>query len=350
MAAKGKRSKPAAELTKPRLFIGSSAEAAKVALHLQSALSHSFEAEPWTALGVFGPSRRPADSLLSVLGRSQFGVFLFTPDDVVFSRGKSQAAVRDNVLIEVGMAIGRLGVDRSFLVMPAGLAMKLPSDLAGVEPIRYDSKQFDSNPSVAISPVATAIGVAAAVASAQSHPATSAIADLAAKLSTLLGPLATWRAGVKLSPPPPDKFAWWAENVLSAADDSCRRLLPSIPPDAYVAWMLPTRKGEYKGKLGVTYAHNLPANYSHFSFAKGEGVAGTAWDNGESIIHTRDMPSPAWKMRKGCENTTYLCVPIGMKGGSGGVLAVGSDTGFRPTSDLMVVLKMFASVLAVATG
>jgi predicted nucleotide-binding protein len=335
---------------KPRLFIGSSAEAAGLAGALAKALSHRFAPEPWTSLGVFPASKRPADALLAVLGRADYGAFLFTPDDVVFSRGARTAAVRDNVLVELGMAIGRLGVDRSYVVMPRGTRLKLPSDLSGVEPIRYDPDQLDEDEGVAIGLVATDIATAAAAASPLVHPATSAIAELATKMTTILGGLATWRASFQVTPPPAEQFSWWAESVLSAADDACRRVLPSIPPDAYVAWLMPNKKKPDRGKLSVFYSHNLPAGYHNVPFARGEGVAGTAWDNGDPIIHTRDIPSPAWKPRKGCENSTYMCVPVGQKGGPGGVLAVGSDAGFRPTSDMHAVLRMFAEVLAVATG
>ena len=52
-------------------------------------------------------------------------------------RGKSAATTRDNVIFELGMFIGRIGRQRSFLVEPRGEEVKLPSDLSGITTLGY---------------------------------------------------------------------------------------------------------------------------------------------------------------------------------------------------------------------
>ncbi len=41
-----------------------------------------------------------------------------TLDDVVNFRGENRPAVRDNVLFELGLAMGRLGRERVFYMLP----------------------------------------------------------------------------------------------------------------------------------------------------------------------------------------------------------------------------------------
>ncbi len=80
---------------KPKVFIGSSVEGLSVAYAIQQNLTRDAEPTVWDQ-GVFELSRTTIESLTASLDASDFGVFVFSPDDVVTMRGKENNAVRDN--------------------------------------------------------------------------------------------------------------------------------------------------------------------------------------------------------------------------------------------------------------
>ncbi len=124
---------------KQRLFIGSSFEGLDVAHAVQEVLQHYFYVTPWSQ-GVFKPSTTALNSLLSILDESDYGIFVFTPDDIATIRDQTKRVVRDNVVFELGLFIGRLGVASSFWLVPSGCDdLHLPSDLLGVQPATYDA-------------------------------------------------------------------------------------------------------------------------------------------------------------------------------------------------------------------
>ena len=124
---------------KPRLFVGSSSEAKDLALAVQHELRDIAEVEPWSQ-GIFRIGSVPLESLIRALEGFDFAVFIFAPNDVTRMRDKTSHTVRDNVLFELGMFIGKLGQARSFFVTPVSKdELHLPSDLDGIIPARYDS-------------------------------------------------------------------------------------------------------------------------------------------------------------------------------------------------------------------
>jgi len=130
---------------KPKVFIGSAVEALDVAYAVQQNLEHSAEPTVWDQ-GVFNLSRSAAESLVEILQHMDFGVFIFTPDDVVKIRGEENKATRDNVIFELGLFVGALGRDRSFIFMPRQQEdLHLPTDLIGFTPATYDAERSDRN-------------------------------------------------------------------------------------------------------------------------------------------------------------------------------------------------------------
>jgi chaperonin GroEL len=127
------------------MFIGSSVEGLKIAYAIQENLDHEAEITVWSQ-GVFDLSVVSLDSLVRLLEAVDFGVFVFTPDDLLLMRGTEQRAVRDNVVFELGLFIGKLGRQRSFIVTPRGeQELHIPSDLAGLTPATYDPFRSDGN-------------------------------------------------------------------------------------------------------------------------------------------------------------------------------------------------------------
>ncbi|MEZ8916850.1 TIR domain-containing protein [Vibrio lentus] len=127
---------------KPKLFIGSSVEGLSVAYAIQQNLTHDTEATVWDQ-GVFDLSDISIVSLEKTLDTSDFGVFVFSPDDITIMRDKKHQTVRDNVIFEFGLFIGKLGRERVFFVLPEGSEAHIPTDLLGVTPGKYQSNRED---------------------------------------------------------------------------------------------------------------------------------------------------------------------------------------------------------------
>lgn len=117
---------------RPVLFIGSSSESLDVAYAAQENLEDCAQVIVWTQ-GLFGLSKSFLESLLDTLDETQFGLFVFAPDDLTRIRGQVVETTRDNVIFELGLFIGRLGRERTFIIMPKGnVDLHLPSDLLGI--------------------------------------------------------------------------------------------------------------------------------------------------------------------------------------------------------------------------
>jgi len=146
-------------MSEPKVFIASSVEGLSVAYSVQANLDHDADCTVWSQ-GVFGLSTPPIDSLVSVLDSSDFAIFVFSPDDEVKMRGQSSSAVRDNVLFELGLFIGRLGKVRCFIVAPDAPKMHIASDLTGVTPATYSSKRSPDELLAALGPACHQIRLA----------------------------------------------------------------------------------------------------------------------------------------------------------------------------------------------
>jgi len=116
---------------RPAVFIGSSAEGLEIASAVQVLLDRACEPTIWHQ-GVFGLSGGTLESLVKRLNSFDFAVLILTPDDVVISRDTTQQSPRDNVLMELGLFIGALGRERTFILHERDRDLKLPSDLAGI--------------------------------------------------------------------------------------------------------------------------------------------------------------------------------------------------------------------------
>ncbi len=122
---------------RPVIFVGSSRESLDVAREIQSAMRYEdFILRVWTD-NVFGASSFPIDKLQKQLQTADFAVLVLGPDDRVISRDKESDAPRDNVVFELGLFMGALGRERTFMILPRGMSVKVPSDLLGLTPLEY---------------------------------------------------------------------------------------------------------------------------------------------------------------------------------------------------------------------
>ncbi|GMM73843.1 nucleotide-binding protein [Alteromonas gracilis] len=136
---------------KPKVFVASSVEGLDVAYPLQMNLQHDADLTVWNQ-GVFALSITPLDSIVKSLQSSDFGIFVFSPDDATRMRGSVENTVRDNVLFELGVFIGRLGKTRCFIVMPDNVDLHIPTDLLGVTPATYSGTRDKSEMEAALGP------------------------------------------------------------------------------------------------------------------------------------------------------------------------------------------------------
>jgi tetratricopeptide (TPR) repeat protein len=137
---------------KPKIFIGSSVEGLTAAYSIQQNLTHDAEITVWDQ-GVFELSKTTIESLMNVLEQSDFGIFIFSPDDISKIRNKENSVIRDNVLFEFGLFVGKLSRERVFFIIPTGSDFHLPTDLLGVTPGVYDSNREDKSLQAAMGPV-----------------------------------------------------------------------------------------------------------------------------------------------------------------------------------------------------
>jgi hypothetical protein len=142
---------------RPRIFVGSSREAIDVCRVVQLELADDFDVTVWDQ-DVFRLSYGAVDSLLDALDSSDAGVFVLRPDDLTSSRGELDPTVRDNVIFELGMFIGRLGRDRTFMLTPSASLVRLPSDLLGITSAGYDTSRISGGQKrAAVGPACTKI-------------------------------------------------------------------------------------------------------------------------------------------------------------------------------------------------
>src|SRR5262249_10398092 len=126
----------ASRMNKPRIFLGSSGQQAKLLQAITRGLEDRASVEPWTT--TFNPGRSTLDRLVELSQEVDFAAFVFAQDDWTTTEVSEdgQASPRDNVVFEAGLFGGALGIRRTFILHAEG--SKLPSDLLGLTSVRYD--------------------------------------------------------------------------------------------------------------------------------------------------------------------------------------------------------------------
>ena len=131
-------------LVKPRIFIGSSGGSERYASAIHSYLRPVAECTVWTE-GAFGLATSTIAGLKKNLRDSDFGIFVFAPDDVADIKGRMLKVPRDNVVYEAGLFSGYLCPERCFIVVPETVQVHLPTDLLGITVGFYEDIRSDDN-------------------------------------------------------------------------------------------------------------------------------------------------------------------------------------------------------------
>jgi hypothetical protein len=124
-----------------RIFVGSSSEGLTIARKLQELLSDEFSVVVWDQGTVFGLGESTLEALEAAVLEYHYGIFVFTPDDHLSTRGQTKPVARDNVLFELGIFVGKLGRRKSFVLHPGRHGIELPSDLNGISTASYDPNE-----------------------------------------------------------------------------------------------------------------------------------------------------------------------------------------------------------------
>lgn len=130
-------------MSKPNIFIGSSVEGLKLAYAIQENLEYDAHCIVWSQ-GVFKLSGNTLSDLEKKGGEVDFAVFVCSPDDELLKRDEKGLAVRDNVIFELGLFIGKLGRERVFFVLPRNVEeIHFPTDLLGITQGTFDSSNVN---------------------------------------------------------------------------------------------------------------------------------------------------------------------------------------------------------------
>jgi len=126
---------------RPTVFIASSTEALSVAEAVHIKLEQEFRVKLWE--NAFNLSSITITTLIGKTKEADYSVFVFHPDDKILIREKEYSSVRDNVLLELGMFIGALGIERCFILVPKSskTIFRMPTDLSGVTISFYDDQE-----------------------------------------------------------------------------------------------------------------------------------------------------------------------------------------------------------------
>jgi hypothetical protein len=139
----------------------------------------------WTQ-GIFQLTKSYLESLMDALEDTEFGLFILGPDDVIRIRGTEVPTARDNVVFELGLFIGRLGRERSFILMPRSADFHLPTDLLGINTASFQPPSRPDRLQAALGPACHDIRNAIRNHIALRNPATSDNPDMELLLSVLI--------------------------------------------------------------------------------------------------------------------------------------------------------------------
>ena len=143
---------------KRKIFIGSSTEGSEIAKKLkeeiESEMGDWLDCDLWNGGKIFDLNTSALDALMKASRKFDYGILVATKDDITKSRGKETHVPRDNVMFEMGMFLGSLGLTRAFLLVEK--QSKLPTDYNGIT-VPYFEKDIDGSIEEAVQKIKEAI-------------------------------------------------------------------------------------------------------------------------------------------------------------------------------------------------
>lgn len=129
---------------KPRIFIGSASENIEIAEAISFNLKDIFSPVVWDQ-SLLNLSKSTLANLVNAIETYDYAIFVFGGEDKAIIREDSFSIVRDNVIFETGLFMGKLGVDHVFFVKPQTEGIHMPSDLLGITYGTYDIEHPNKN-------------------------------------------------------------------------------------------------------------------------------------------------------------------------------------------------------------
>ena len=145
-----------------KIFIASSGNSRDWAGDLQESLENTtpeeFQFEVWDQ-DIFHPSSFILSDLIRRASSCSAAIFIFAPDDQIIINGQQHTITRDNVIFELGLFTGRIGLDKVIILSPSDTKnYRLLSDLDGLQTFRFSFKpHHDNNRLSALGPTVNGI-------------------------------------------------------------------------------------------------------------------------------------------------------------------------------------------------
>ncbi len=145
---------------KRKLFVGSSIEGNVFAKQVVDQINYEcgdwLAAQAWYEDNIFNQNESTLESLIKLSRKFDYGILIASKDDVLESRNVKSFVPRDNVMFEMGMFLGSLGLTRAYLLVEE--ESKLPTDYNGVT-VSYFQRNLDGSLENAIAKIVNAVKV-----------------------------------------------------------------------------------------------------------------------------------------------------------------------------------------------
>ncbi len=107
---------------RPTIFIASSSKSRPVAEAVKANFEKEADVDIW-AENIFKINEGTLETLMNRASYYDFFIGIFAADDVATINEKEISITRDNVILEFGLFLGRIGLDRTFFVLEEGVRL-----------------------------------------------------------------------------------------------------------------------------------------------------------------------------------------------------------------------------------